>query len=1104
MNWYKSLFLGVIVIGITLYSPLHADDIIERDNLHFKHLTIEDGLSNNRVSCVCQDSLGYIWFGTDEGLNKYDGYSIFEYQHNVEDTSSLSSNSVSSLFLDSKNNLWIGLSADLNRYDPKNNSFIKHTYRNNQFDVIRDFFEDDEGRIWVCSKNGLFIIDPDDFSISSYAEENPEFDLKQIHSFYIDSKKNKWIGTYTSGLFYIKAGSNKLNHVTQTSNYRVEALAQDNNNYLWAGTSNNNLVRVSIDDFSSKSFIVDKNNELTSRVRGIYVDKSGNLWLATRSGLYLKPNDEDIFILMGNTDMKVSKLSYNSIFKPFIDKSDVLWLGTFAGGVNYADLQQKKFRNIGKDESGNSQGLNDESVYSIIEDYKENIWIGTEDGGVNHFNKKTGQFSYYSFDYNNKKDVIRNIHAFEFASPNQLWIGTSGYGLISFDIEKKTNEVILIESRTSNDDANDVYSLLYDSKDTLWVGTRQGLFYKKNNSVNHFERIDTIFPNDVVEIIYEDSKSNLWIGTQENGLFFYNRDTFVRIAPERIESILSILEDTKGNMWFGGSSNGLMVMTNDTIVYYNKNDGIPNNSVYGILEDNDNNIWISSSSGISKLENAVISPIIEKPDFIRYDMADGLISKQFNHASYLKSSDGKLYFGNLKGITYFDPNEIKENDKLPNVVISKFSISNNPIFPNKEYKSRVFLNSDISVTKEITLSYKENVFSLEFVSLHYANPQQNKYKYMLEGFDNEWTYTDANRRFTTYTNLPGGTYIFKVYGTNYDGIWSENPAELVIKIIPPFWKTLLFQIFIILFIVGLIISFYFYRLRAIHRQKDQLAEQVEKRTLELANKNTILNQQTEELNKTNTDLKDRQLRIETISKELMAQKKQLEELNATKDKFFKIISHDLRSPFNGIVGLTKLLNTEYDSFNDTKRKEFIQKINASALYTYNLLENLLTWASTQTDEIIINKEKLNLKELVAAGISTCLFNADSKNIHVINNVQSELIVSIDRNTALTFIRNIVSNAIKFTHDGGHVTIDSHLDEDSISLHITDNGVGMSPKLIENLFQIDKEISTRGTNNEKGTGLGLILCKEFIERNGGSIIVKSEINKGSEFIISLPR
>lgn len=244
--------------------------------------------------------------------------------------------------------------------------------------------------------------------------------------------------------------------------------------------------------------------------------------------------------------------------------------------------------------------------------------------------------------------------------------------------------------------------------------------------------------------------------------------------------------------------------------------------------------------------------------------------------------------------------------------------------------------------------------------------------------------------------------------------------------------------------------------------------------------------------------------LKNIEKELTKSKAAAESANATKDKFFKIISHDLRGPFNTIIGFSNLLNEEYDSLNDLRRKECIKHINMSSIYSFNLLENLLTWARTQTDEITINKEELNLKKLVETAISTALLLADSKNISVNNNVQPELILSIDKNTALTFIRNIVNNAIKFTHKGGSITIDSHVNEDSISLHITDTGVGISPEVIDQLFQIGKDISTNGTNNEKGTGLGLILCKEFVERNGGSITVKSEVNKGSEFIIVLPR
>jgi len=241
-----------------------------------------------------------------------------------------------------------------------------------------------------------------------------------------------------------------------------------------------------------------------------------------------------------------------------------------------------------------------------------------------------------------------------------------------------------------------------------------------------------------------------------------------------------------------------------------------------------------------------------------------------------------------------------------------------------------------------------------------------------------------------------------------------------------------------------------------------------------------------------------------IEKELIKSKAAAESANADKDKFFKIISHDLRGPFNTIIGFSTLLNEEYDSYDDLKRKDYIQQISMSSAYTYNLLETLLDWATTQTDGITINKEDLNLKKLVESSISDAILNADSKNISIINNIQPELFISIDKNTASTFIRNIVNNAIKFTHLGGHITIDSQVNDDHISLHITDTGVGISPEVIDQLFKVGKNISTKGTNNEKGTGLGLILCKEFIERNGGSITVKSEVNKGSEFIITLPR
>jgi signal transduction histidine kinase len=418
--------------------------------------------------------------------------------------------------------------------------------------------------------------------------------------------------------------------------------------------------------------------------------------------------------------------------------------------------------------------------------------------------------------------------------------------------------------------------------------------------------------------------------------------------------------------------------------------------------------------------------------------------------------------------------------------------------------------TNISEAKEIKLNWDQSVFSFSFAAINYTNAMKNQYAYIMEGLEQEWNFTDASRRYVTYTNLNPGEYNFRVKASNNDGVWNEKGVSLRIIILPPWWKTLWFKLASISIIIFIFASILLLRVRGLNKQKSLLEKLVVIKTSELQEKNDILVKQAEELNKSNTLLEERQRQIEEQSEELLSQKEalvemnnELNELNASKDKFFSIIAHDLKNPFSTIIGYSDMLKEEMKSGNYETIKESAILINTSAVQTLSLLENLLEWANSQRGKISFNPVPINLRELLVEEFSLLDDMATGKNIELKSYLTDNLIVSADRNMIKTIFRNLISNAIKFTHKNGKVEVKAVRDNRHVEISVSDNGIGMTSNTKAKLFRIDGDLTTNGTEDEKGTGLGLFLCKEFVEKNGGKIWVESESGKGSTFKFILP-
>jgi len=471
-----------------------------------------------------------------------------------------------------------------------------------------------------------------------------------------------------------------------------------------------------------------------------------------------------------------------------------------------------------------------------------------------------------------------------------------------------------------------------------------------------------------------------------------------------------------------------------------------------------------------------------------------------------------MYFGGTDGFNSFYPDRLKDNlnQNKPKIVITGLKIFNNTITTNELFNRRVVLSNDITETKELVLTHDENFFTFEFIALDFTAPEKNKYAYQMEGFDEHWI--DCNTKLeANYTNLDPGEYNFRVKASNNDGIWNEEGTSIKVIILPPWWGTWWFRgLVLIVFALTLVIGYY-YRIRSFKHHEMRLKQKVAQKTYELRQMNSVLIKQAEELNETNSLLEERQKQIEGQSDELSAQKEELikvneelQELNATKDKFFSIIAHDIKNPFSAIMGFTSLLEENYNEWTDDMKLEIINLVHQSSKNLYQLLENLLQWSRSQRGIIEFNPENIDLNVLINNVTSLMNGTAEAKNIDFkVALARNAVAVQADKQMLDTILRNLIGNSVKFTNNGGLVQIISEANYEHVKIHIVDNGIGMDKHVRENLFKIGSTNTSAGTENEIGTGLGLILVKEFVERHGGTIEVESELGKGSRFNFTLP-
>jgi ligand-binding sensor domain-containing protein/signal transduction histidine kinase len=1077
MNKLLSIYLFSLVLFVHGFSQQYI----------FTNYSINNGLSQSVVNCIFQDSNGYIWIGTQNGLNRFNGESFDIYTYNPVDSNSISNNWIYAIAEDASGNLWVGTKGGLNKYVTSRNKFKRISYRTDfPFDLTRytyDLICLKDGKILINTPPVVSVYDPEKKSFA-HSRSTLAYDgaVKDVKIPVLEDVDNKiWLGT-TKGLaeFSLQTKEfsyfpfvNKRDHLIEDVN--ITSLFKDQNGKLWVGTTTG-LFYYNSDSkrFEEAQFTLQRNEQFSFEntcIRSILEDKNRNLIIGTESnGLYVLSPDLQSTFTIQNYRTENSEIGHNMVQSLLIDRSENLWIGTLQG-ISKTDLKKKKFNLYRNSNSPNSLNLLGNVIASIYKDDEGILWVGNWGQGLNRINRNTNKVEHFSTQQSGNHQLSNDfIHVIFEDTDHHIWLGTRN-GIAIYD--KPRNQFVPWYEYFKNPALPDfknvrISMIIQDKSYNYWIGTQNGL-YKidlKKSTVEVFQEeldINHQISGNFIYCLLEDSEGLIWIATV-SGLDVYNPVTR-KIKHFRKEEkglsddfIISLCEDSKDRIWIGTSTYVNVYNKKDsTFTYYAQEHGLPNNRIFEIIKDKKDALWFATGKGLCRFDE-------KQSTFQSFTLEDGLQSLEFNLRAAYACKDGEMLMGGMNGFNSFYPDSIAKNPYVPNLVFTSFYITKGT---SKEY-------INLAESPEVVLHHAVNSFTIEFAALEYTNPQKNNYAYQMQGVSDEWV-DIGNRKFVPFSALQPGEYTFKVIGSNNDGVWNNQEISISIIVLPPWWKSTVAYIFYLVFVILSIIVFTKGRERKLIHDKKILERKVVERTLQIEEQNQLISSKNQELN----------------------------EMNRTKDKFFSIIGHDLGNQFNIIVGFSEMLVSGFKKLDNGKLEYHLTNIYNSSRHAHDLLENLLTWAKMQTKGIQYSPELFNVNEKIKESLVLLEGAYTRKNTKIRLPEEEEILVFADVNMFSAIIRNLLSNAIKFSYENGTISILTIKMDDFCEITVKDSGVGISEESKQKIFRIDSNHTTLGTNGEKGTGLGLVLCKEFVEKHNGKIWVESSIGKGSQFTFTLP-
>lgn len=1056
-----------ILVLIFLFICIWSENVYSASkigNINFQSISIDDGLSQSLAEYIYQDSFGYIWIGTNDGLNRYNGNEFKVYKNIKNDDNSISNNMISSLVEDNNKNLWIGTDGGLNKMNLYTGEITRYLvseedklYSNT---VVDELLFDTKGRLWVCTINGLNLYDSENDTFIKVAEEYLE--NKGIQDIAEDGEGNIWVST-RDGLFkynheknVVESFYHDVNDKNTISENNIFSLYY-NDSKLWIGTKTGGLNIMNLKDYSIKRYAHDPSNPNSipsNLIRDILKDKDGNMWLATDQGLsHFDEKNETFYTYTSNTDKH--SICDNNIINLYQDRLGVIWIGTFSGiSKFFPNNDFEVYRNDPSDDNS----LSSSSVCGIYEDDEGNVWIGTFNAGIN---KVSGdKVTRYYNDLNDVNSLSSNRVKDITGIENEIWIATDN-GLNKYD---KDTEKFTVYKKTDDENSvvNSEIRVLYIDRDgLLWIGTRGGIstFDREENFTSYNEVLEKngIYEK-TISAIYEDSEGIMWFGLgNDGGLVSYNRETGEvknYLNDENNENSLSfnnvrsISEDGYGNIWIG-TQDGLNKLNKKTekFTVYSFNDGLSNNFIYGVIVDDYDNIWATTNYGLSMYDQ-------NEEKFVRYYEADGLATNEFNGFSYHKNKDGQIYVGGVNGVTKFNPRELQLKMETSNVIIDSI---------------KTIGGLEVDLRYKVVLEYDSRELYIKFFIPEYKNMNQMQYAYKLEGMDSEWTFS-GTENYARYASIPPGKYKMLIAGRNYNGVWSDI-SSVEIKVKNSIFKTPIAYIIYILIVLAVIYFFY--------NQVKILDSLVTQRTQELNNK---LHE----------------------NKKLY---KRLIEAEQYKNNYFVNLSHELRTPLNVILSMEQLIRSLVKSgkkIDNDKMEDYMNTLGGNSKRLLNLINNIIDTSKIDSGAYKLNKEEVDIVCLVEDTALSMVELARSKNIDLIVDPEvEELSISCDRLDIERCIVNLIGNAIKFTESEGSIIVTVSELDDKVKITVKDTGVGIDEKYHNSIFDRFGQVYDVSSEEFGGSGLGLTLTKNLINLHGGEISVVSKVGEGSEFIIILP-
>jgi len=1115
----------LLMLGMLRVTPAVMAQMPET---RFRNLSVEDGLSQSTIFTSLSDSRGYIWFGTWDGLNRYDGYEFEIFRHDPDDINSLTGSIIFTLFEDSRGLIWVGAqNAGITMYDPALETFsqlatVTECPEELRSATVTAFAETPDGSLWIGTNRGLYRYAQNrnrlEFMELQWGAGSAESD-PNLSALLSDPVGVLWIGT-SDGLYRLEPGSLLAKRTGIEESPGITSLLLDRTGALWIG-SNDGLARFDsvagrYDRFQHDP---DDDSSLSSNaVTGLFEDLSGTIWISTLNGLNRYDAERMRFLAHHRETDNLTSIAHNELLTVTGDHSGVLWIGTQGAGISSLDTTAKRFY-LFRNDPQDSSSLSSNIVWALHEDSLGRLWVGT-DLGLNRYDEERHRFIHYSHDPSRFESQNHlQISAILEAPDGTLWLGTRGGGLYQFDHSRNSARHFLHQPGNSMSLSSDfIRCLRLDQNEMLWIGTNNRGVCRYDSRSDTFTRFEGegaeghAFSSSIIYGMLVDAGGTVWaVGAAGLWSLPPGNDRF---TPHEISArgpenpvnrtLLCIHAGEDGILWLGSFS-GITKFDPDIgeSVAITERDGLPNNVIYGILEDSLGRLWVSTNEGLACIDPATLAISV-------YGMGDGLQSKEYNSGAYYKGLDGRMYFGGVNGFNAFYPGEITSNSYPPRPVITSFRIFNEEVLPGIREQGRPRLDRAISSAEAIRISFRDASITINYVGLHYSSPEDITYRYILDGFESAWNEI-GTRRFATYTRLPPRRYIFRVQAANPDGLWSEE-RTLEINVAPLFWQTWFFRAGMALLILTLVMGVFKFRTETIRRINVDLEKRVESRTTELQRVNDTLEAEISIRNTAEQNLiaemAERQ-RIEEERQKLESQMLQTQKLESM-GVLAGGIAHDFNNMLTSVLGNTSLALSRLSPQSDVR--SLLSAVEKSARQAADLSLQMLAYSGRGNfivEPLDITASVEEMKHLL--DVST------SENVTIRYQLATDLaMVKADASQIRQVMVNLILNASEAIGDEtGDVFVSTgNLDCDRIylqstylddglpegpyvSISVTDNGCGMDSETRQKVF--DPFFSTKFT----GRGLGLAAVLGIVRGHDGAIKIYSEPDEGTTVTVLLP-